>query len=385
MKRLLYIACAAMLTASCSQKSKFTIEGTVAGAADSTFYLYNRSMAGVVIVDSVKADADGHFTISGESPSGPELYVLAAGGSGREYINLSIDSTETVNVKGSLPALAQNYSVEGSPDCEQIRQLAQRHSRLQQRVFDLEQNTLLIGPAMTDSLQRMLRAYKDTVMYDYILKAPQSASAYFALSQTLSHVYWPTASIFELGDSIDDIAYRAVATCWKEYYPQSDRAQQLYNMVESDINTTRKVAAQQQKMIDEELITVSDIIDLSLPDRRGNRRTLSELRGKVVLLDFHLFAADDSGPRILKLRELYNKYHEQGLEIYQVSVDQDEHLWKQAVSALPWITVHDPSASSCARYNVQAVPEYFLIDRNNALYKRSLQMDDVNAEIEKLL
>jgi thioredoxin-related protein len=93
----------------------------------------------------------------------------------------------------------------------------------------------------------------------------------------------------------------------------------------------------------------------------------------------------ESAARILSLRELYNKYHAQGLEIYQVGLDENEHFWKQQTDALPWISVYDPSGESAQRYNVQSLPEFFLIDRSNALYKRSSQMDNLEAEIKTLL
>lgn len=387
MRRFSYIAIiAALALASCSHEPKFTVEGAIDGAQDSTLYLFHRSMAGTVLLDSVKADGSGHFTISATAPDCPDLYVLAIGQQGREYVNFAIDSTESVTINGKLPALAQNYSVSGSESSEKIRQLALMHSQLQQRVYNLENNGSLPIPLMLDSLQNMLRQYKDTVTLNYILQEPQSAYAYFALMQKLSHRYAEiTNDIYMMGDSLDGIAYRAVATCWKQFYPESDRAQQLYNMVERHISTTRKMAAKQQMLIDEGRISVSNIIDLSLPDRRGNLRTLSELQGQVVILDFHLFASPESGARILKLRELYDRYHDRGLEIYQVAVDNDEFQWKQATTALPWICVFDPSASSCLQYNVEAVPDFFLIDRNNALQVRSFQVEDIDKAIESLL
>ena len=117
-------------------------------------------------------------------------------------------------------------------------------------------------------------------------------------------------------------------------------------------------------------------------------RRLTDLKGKVVLLDFHVFASEGSTERIMKLRELYNKYHAQGLEIYQVSLDPDEHFWKESVAALPWICVHDDNGTQsqyAASYNVQTVPTFFLIDRNNTLQKRDIQIKDLNAEIKSLL
>lgn len=106
------------------------------------------------------------------------------------------------------------------------------------------------------------------------------------------------------------------------------------------------------------------------------------------MLDFHVFGTENSPKRILLLRELYNKYHAQGFEIYQVALDPDEHFWKQQTAALPWISVRDPQgldSQSLIVYNVQGLPEYFLIDRTNTLRKRSQQVRDIEAEIKALL
>jgi hypothetical protein len=107
-----------------------------------------------------------------------------------------------------------------------------------------------------------------------------------------------------------------------------------------------------------------------------------------VLLDFHVFATNESPERILLLRELYNKYNAQGLEIYQVSLDADEHFWKQQTAALPWISVREDKgvgSSTLAIYNVQAVPEYFLIDRGNNIIGRSQTIKDLEQTIKSLL
>ena len=88
------------------------------------------------------------------------------------------------------------------------------------------------------------------------------------------------------------------------------------------------------------------------------------------------------------LRELYNKYHGQGLQIYQVSVDPDEHFWKQQTAALPWISVRDPQglrSQTLGIYNIQALPDFFLIDRGNNIVGRSSTIKDVDQAIKNLL
>jgi hypothetical protein len=101
-----------------------------------------------------------------------------------------------------------------------------------------------------------------------------------------------------------------------------------------------------------------------------------------------VFATNESPARILLLRELYNKYHEAGLEIYQVSLDDDEHFWKTQTAALPWINVRETAglnSSMLRMYNVQGVPEFFLIDRGNNLVGRSQTIKDIEEAIKNLL
>ena len=88
------------------------------------------------------------------------------------------------------------------------------------------------------------------------------------------------------------------------------------------------------------------------------------------------------------MREIYNKYHDRGLEIYQVSFDHEEHFWKTKTAALPWVSVWDENGTRSAvlsQYNVQTLPTFFLIDRNNTLQKRDAQIKDIDAEIQALL
>ena len=146
--------------------------------------------------------------------------------------------------------------------------------------------------------------------------------------------------------------------------------------------------ANNAQTIDSDKIRTAGLIDIELKDNKGMTRRLTDLKGQVVLLDFHVFATQDSPARILMLRELYNKYHAQGFEIYQVSLDPDEHFWKQQTAALPWVSVRDeegPASANIRIYNVQELPEYFLIDRGNNIIGRSDAFKDLEQAIRNLL
>lgn len=371
---------AAMTIASCNNK-KFSVEGQISNAADSVVYLENVGLEDISVIDSVKLDADGSFSFDGEAPAAPEFYRLRIAD---QIINVSIDSTETVQIKAEYPGMATNYSVSGSENCEKIRELALKQIDLQNRAIAVQQNRSLGIDAANDSILKMIADYKDDVKRNYIFKAPNKAYAYFALFQTLGD--W---LLFNPRNSKDDIkVFAAVATSWDTYYPEAERGKNLHNIAIEGMKNVRIIEAKESQTIEASKVSESGVIDIALPDNHGQMRHLTDLKGQVVLLDFHVFAMDESPARILMLRELYNKYHAQGLEIYQVSLDGNEHFWKQQTAALPWISVRDADgigSKQLLMYNIQAVPDYFLIDRGNNLVNRAAQMKDLEAEIRKLL
>lgn len=375
------LALMAAVLASCDNR-KFHINGNVTEAKDSVLYLENMSLDGPVVVDSVKLDDKGAFSFSGKAPEAPEFYRLRIAG---QIINLSVDSTETVDVKASYPSMATGYTVDGSAECATIRELALKQIDLQNRVIAVQNNPNLGYDLTRDSIGKLVAAYKEDIKRNYIYKAPMRASSYFALFQTLGNML-----IFNPRENADDVkVFAAVATSWDTYHPDALRGKNLHNIAIEGMKNVRimrnKMAAQN---IDASKVNVSNIIDISLLDNQGNRRSLTDLKGKVVMLDFHVFGSKESTKRIMQMRELYNKYHDRGFEIYQVALNPDEHFWKTQTAALPWISVRDPEglqSQNLAAYNVSSIPTFFLIDRNNEVKKRDAQISDIDAEINALL
>ena len=380
MKKYLMIAVAALAIASCSEK-KFHVEGSISNAKDSLLLLENVGIEEINVVDSVRLDADGTFSFSGDAQEGPEFYRLRIAG---QIINVSIDSTETVTVKAQYPQMATDYEISGSDNCLKIKELALKQIDLRQRAIAVNENESLTVEATNDSILGMIRQYKDEVKKDYIYAAPDKAYAYFALFQTLGDML-----LFNPRTDREDIkAFAAVATSWDSNYPNSARGANLHNIAIEGMKNVRINDAARNQNIDASKISSAGVIDIALRDNKGKMRRLTDLKGQVVLLDFHVFAANESPARILLLRELYNKYHGQGLEIYQVSIDPDEHFWKQQTAALPWINVRDGEglqSQTLAIYNVQGIPDYFLIDRGNNIVGRAQNIKDLEEAIKNLL
>ena len=383
MNKVQYFVTGAVLTmlAACGG-NEFKVEGEVTNAKDSVLYFENVGLEGISVLDSVRLGEDGKFAFSEAAPEAPEFYRLRISD---QIINVAIDSTEVITVKARYPQMATKYDISGSDNNMKIKELALKQIDLQTRAIALERSGSLPMIALRDSLQRMVNTYKEDVKRDYIFKEPFKSYAYFALFQTLGP--W---LIFDPKNSSDDSkVFAAVATSWDTFYPGALRGENLHNIAIEGLKNARIIEAKRQaQSVDQTRIVESGVIEVELPDNHGQVRRLTDMAGKVVLLDFHLFAMEDSPKRILMLREYYNKYHAQGLEIFQVSLDSDEHFWKQMTAALPWICVRDADglASRLAvSYNVPELPEFFLIDRNNNLIKRSSQIKDLDVEIKKLL
>ena len=366
----------ALTIASCNER-KFTVEGQIDNAKDSVLYFENVGLEGINTLDSIKLDDSGNFSFSEAAPGAPEFYRLRIAD---QIINVSIDSTETVQFKGQYPGMASNYTVSGSDNCEKIKELTLKQMDLQSRAIAIQRNTTIGIDEANDSIRKLINAYKEEVKHNYIYKEPMKAFSYFALFQAIGNYL-----IFNPRTDKEDIkAFAAVATSWDTYYPHAERGQNLHNIAIEGMKNQRIVDAQNSQLqVEASKVNEAGVLDIALPDNHGQERHLTDLKGQVVLLDFHIFAMNDSPARIIMLRELYNKYHQQGFEIYQVSLDPDEHFWKQQTAALPWISVRDADGVNSQRlmlYNIQAVPDYFIIDRGNNLVKRAIQIKDLANE-----
>lgn len=380
MKKYVMIAMAVLGMASCSDR-KFHVEGEITEAKDSVLYLENVGISELNVIDSVKLTEDGKFSFSGEATEGPEFYRLRISD---QIINIAIDSTETVTVKATYPKMATGYEVTGSENCQKIKELALKQMELQRKAILISSDEALTVDQSNDSILGLIQQYKDEVKRQYIFPAPDKSYAYFALFQTMGNML-----LFNPRTDKDDIkVFAAVATSWDAHYPNAERGANLHNIAIEGMKNVRINEANQAQAIDPSKVQTTGLIDIALADNNGKVRRLTDLKGKVVLLDFHVFATNESPARILLLRELYNKYHGAGLEIYQVSLDGDEHFWKTQTAALPWISVRETAGANSSTlnlYNVRSVPEFFLIDRDNNLVGRSQTIKDLETAIKNLL
>lgn len=334
---------------------KFHIEGTITGAEGKTLYLEQTTLTGIAVLDSAKMKANGSFAFASALPEYPDIYALRI--DGKKFI-FAIDSVENdLKLHTTFDSLATTGNIEGSTATLQIAEL--RNS--------LRNNEL--------------SAHKD-IAKNIIIANPRSMAAYYAIYQSQNGAY-----VFNVWDKADRPFYSAVATSFNAYMPEYYRTKALYSQVLNVLNTEREeqhIAAMREFIAQSE----NAFLDIELPDENGVSQLLSQYKGKIILLDFSLANASFSTNYAFSMRELYNSYHERGLEIYSVSGDQVKVAWQEAVANLPWTTVRGDKGlmEQCfTTYNVTSVPTMFLFNKQGEIVGRFESFTELPHQIEKLL
>ena len=364
----------------CNYSSDFIVKGVVAGADGQLMYLENVGISNVVTLDSIKLAPGGKFKFTEKRPEYPDFYRLRLN---NQLINFAVDSTETISFVADAGTFATSYSVEGSENSKAIKAITLAQLDANQAISRLRKE--YEDKMISDTTYRMkvlaaADAYKE-VARKYIYSAPMSTAAYFALFQQIDGLLF-----FDLYDRKDVKAYGAVATSYNHTYPESPRSKHLYNLTLQSMKVLRA-----QRPVDYSNVETKEIsfLDIELPDVRGEVVKLSTVApGKVVLINFTAYQTEWSPALNMALGELYTKYHDQGLEIYQVSLDSDFHFWRNGASNLPWVTVHDPQSvysQVAGLYNVKQLPALFILDRKGNLVKRVEDVKKLEADVKAVL
>ena len=381
MKPCIFGAALLLATAACQKTPQVVVEGTIADADGATLYIEQMGSPKYTTLDSVVLDGQGSFRFSVDAPEQPEFYRLRLG---EENVFLAIASAQPVTVSGNAGNLSTGYTVSGSDESIKMKTVAEAGSRLRSAFRPILQRNAT--DADRDKARTALQEYKKE-MTRIILEDPASPVAYYIVFQQLDG-----SLIFDPYDKNDYKILAAVATSYDLNFPDAPRTKQLKGIVLQALASDRAAqqAEENAKAILELGAESTSLIDIDLYDMKGISRKLSDFaqKGDVVLLDFTVYLTKYSPDYNMLLADLYRKYHNKGFEIYQVSLDTDEHAWKVAADNLPWVCVRDPQSVRsrfAALYNVTDIPTCFLINRKGELIKRIEKIADIEKEVKALL
>lgn len=336
MKRIiLMMAVLAMLTA--CDGNKFHIDGTIEGASDSTLVLEQSSNGEWLVIDSIKVGNNGKFSVSATAPEVPSIYQLRLG---NQSICFPIDSLDHLTISAKLPNMGIDYTLSGSEHAEQVMKI------------DKEAMQFAGGKGTAAELEAWKNKLSQQIAAD-----PSGIVAYYAINK-----YIDGKPLYDPMNDNDLRIIGAVANSFNSFRPDDPRTNYLVNLLLDGQRRRRAMSAANDTVYAD----VASLIEIKLQDSNGKEQVLSKVasENRIVLLDFTAYTTEIS-PQLNKLlNDIYQQYHSRGLQIFQVSVDEDNVAWRKASQNLPWITVFDPNSINSqiiGAYNVNGIPTTFII------------------------
>lgn len=167
-------------------------------------------------------------------------------------------------------------------------------------------------------------------------------------------------------------------------YPGTEAAENSQAMI--DFFRQQEEAARMQKL----LVVGATFPDFSVQDLDGNDLTLSDYRGKVVLVDFWATWCMPCISELPTLMAAYNRFHADGFEIIGISLDQDREMLLKFLKQqkMSWPQFYDGEVwgnELALKYGIQSIPSSYLLNREGKIIARQLRGPNLTAAVADAL
>jgi peroxiredoxin len=345
-------------------------------------YMDEQEVTQIVPFDTARADRQGRFSFSGRLDY-PRFFHIRLGGN-NNLIPLLIAPGERIILTCHSNNFSTDYSINGSEGSEQIFLL---NKQAMETTARLDSIIRILDDPLTDEAARqglielysMIFQQQRKFSTSFILNHLQSMASIYALYQRIG------GQDYILNENKDIQLLKITGQTLDTLYPYSKHVQALVadaGKLESQIKNLGYM-----QIMDK---LEGKIPDISLPGTDGDTVRLSSLDDEVVLISFWASWNKLSVSHNLELKEIYNKYHRKGFEIYQVSLDNKKDAWINAIQydEIPWINVSDlssPNSPTALMYNITSLPVTFLLDQDRDVVGKNLTKAEMDSKLRELL
>ncbi len=362
------------------KNQQVVLSGQLRGGAGHEILVDEMGASAFIAVDTIRVAEDGSF-VSRFHSDHPAFYAFRSASTG--YITLIAEPGDSLYLEAAWDTLVP-YTVAGSGASEQVLRLALAHrevlDKLGQISLQVRENS---GAPGFRELKKELDEQFDSLIgsfHDFSESFIRSNGSSLANLLALYNQYGPGLPVFNPESDLD--VYELVDSLLYGSYGEVEAVKALHVQV----GNAQALKGQSTAPVWKE----GDTAPLFAADNSlGGQTSLSDFRGRYVLLSFWAAWSKPSMDENVILKELYARYHPKGFGILQVSLDDDRELWLGTIrkEQLDWDHVSDlqrwdsPVASI---YHVERIPFNLLIGPDGKIVGSDLFGEDLAVKLEAI-
>jgi peroxiredoxin len=327
-------------------------------------------------VDSSKINEDGKYAFAYTSPQ-PDFLLLSKGDlKGFTIIN---DGKSSQNVVFTEFPAKYNPASDLNTSTQDLYNWISTSKSFEIKAGELKQRFTekkMTQQMLIDSLNSLQQSFISTAK-EFIAERQNSIVALSAL-QNINPV-----------DNIE--LYKNLEASVSKISPNSGYVKNLQTTIKraEEQITLQAAEAEKNARMDAILGIGKPAPNIAMNQPNGKMAQLSDLKGKVVLIDFWASWCKPcrmENPNVVKL---YKKYKNKGFEIFGVSLDKSKQAWENAINAdnLTWTHVSDLQLwnnAAAQLYGVSSIPATFLIDAEGNILAKNLRGIALEKKLEEI-
>jgi len=363
-----------LILAGCQQKKygAFVVVGRIENAAMDRIALQEIPFSGEqpLTLDSATLKKDGTFELRAMAKE-EGLYRLVFA-DGKQV--LLVNDGNSIKVKLDINNF-RNYTIQGSEASSQLHTLMERLWQKDSVYFSLNKqlNDTTSAPALRDSLASvnfniksgLLKQRRD-ILNEFITKSNSPAAICYALG-----MYDNEIPVSELKKTTDAAAAR---------FPEHSGLARYKSLIAMQLQQAEPPYALLGKQAPE----------IKLPTPKGDSLSLSNLRGKYVLIDFWASWCGPCRNENPNVVEAFRRFKDKNFTILGVSLDDDKAAWEKAIQAdgLTWQHVSDLQRWNTPlvnTYDFKGIPFNVLVDPSGKIVANNLRGEALLVKLASVL
>ncbi len=358
-----------ILLGACSSEKKFTVSGTLKGLEQKMLYLQKFEENKPVTFDSVQIGDDGSFKLAAAIPY-TDYYRLFV--SEQNNFVFIADPVGHLIVEAD-GVLNRPTKIEGQEDTRLMHEFTAEMDKLmikREQIIQLSTNG-----TPKEQVASLMTAFTNEALsyiHGFVDKHASSPAVLAALNNL---------------NPMEDMPYFIKV---RDSLEKRMGESAYYTFLKTQISEAETQLGEQQGNESGQLAVGKPAPEITLPDPSGKNHSLSELKGKVVLIDFWASwcgPCRQENPNVVKA---YNQFKDKGFEIFSVSLDKSKSAWVNAIQedGLHWTHVSDLqywSSAAAATYGVTSIPFTVLVDQQGNIVAKNLRGEALVQKLKEIL